>query len=181
MLDTLKNKNIFHFTLVFFRKPFTCSNNAVTPRAKQRVFTPPPTPPAFTNRPIPAVRGQHLSPPPSHTLHQEQSLQNKVQFTSKPSPFRKRFSIHLTRKGVSFFGNTWALPLSRAFNIPFNRGALHILSAHLPSETQHGMEIAALAQTQTSVFIQHNSTLHRDANLGPRIDTAEFMLPRLHH
>lgn len=31
------------------------------------------------------------------------------------------------------------------------------------------------------VFIQNNSTLHRDTNLDPRIDSAEFTLPGLHH
>lgn len=109
------------------------------------------------------------------------SLQKKVPFIPKSAPFRKHFSICWTRKGISFFGNTWALPLSGAFNIPFNRGVLHILSAHLPSETQDGTEITALAPTQTSVFIQHNSTLHRDTNLDPRINVAEFILPGLHH
>lgn len=95
------------------------------------------------------------------------SLQKKVQFPSKPAPFRKHFSVHITRKGVSFFGNAWALPPSRAFDIPINRGGLHILSAHLMSEMQRGTEITALAPTQTCVFIQHNSTLPRDANSGP--------------
>lgn len=97
-------------------------------------------------------------------------LQKKVQLPSRSAPFRKHFSIHLTRKGVSFSGNFWALPLSRAFNIPFNRGVLHILSAHLPSQMKHGTEITALALTQICVFIQHNSTLPRDANSGPRIN-----------
>lgn len=73
----------------------------------------------------------------------------------------KHFSILLTRKGVSFFGNTWALPLSRVFNIPFNRRVLHILSAHLPSEMQHGTEITALAQTQTSVDTAQFNTAQR--------------------
>lgn len=52
------------------------------------------------------------------TPHTRKNLQ-KTEFASKPAPSRKCFSTHLTRKGVfSFFGNTWALPLSKLSTAP---------------------------------------------------------------
>lgn len=54
------------------------------------------------------------------TPYTRKNLQNKTEFTSKPAPCRRHFSTQLTRKDVfSFFGNTSALALSKAFNTPF--------------------------------------------------------------
>lgn len=127
----------------------------------------------------------HLPLPP----HTRKNLQNKGEFTSKPAPCRKHFSAHLTREGVfSFFGNTWALSLSKSFNTPIVQcfisplcNVFHKLSAHLPRERQQSPEIPVLAPAPLPVLLQNNSTLHREANLDPRIDSAEFTLPGLHH
>lgn len=121
--------------------------------------------------------------------HTRKNLQNKREFTSKPAPSRKHFSAHLTRKGVfSFFGNTWALLLSKAFNTLIVEyfisplcNIFHTLGAHLAHERQQSPAVPVLAPAPLPVLLQNNSTLHRDTNLDPRIDSAEFTLPGLHH
>lgn len=115
------------------------------------------------------------------------NLQNKTEFTSKPAPCRRHFSTHLRRKDLlSFFGNTWALTLSKAFNTPFMQSfpsplcnTFHTLSAHLSRERQ--LRNPCAGTTPLPVFVQNNSTLHRDVNSDPRIDSAEFTLPGLHY
>lgn len=115
----------------------------------------------------------HLTPEQNRIYFQTSSVQETFQYTPNKEGCILLFWEYLGSSSfITPFTECFISPLCNIF---------HTLNADLPCKRQHNPKISVLAPTPLPVFLQNNSTLHRDTNSNPRIYSAELTLPGLHH